>query len=103
MEHNIEMWLLVLTLFFPRIGLVIAWFGNQIPYNTIPFVGDVFLAVLLPRLLMTIYIATCLGTGNGWFWAHLIGFVLAFFYNIGKTAQVVQEGKNPWDYKSYLS
>ena len=100
--HNIETWLLVLTLIFPRIGLLIAWFGHQIPYNTVPFIGDAFLAVFLPRLLMVIYIAGCLGTGNVWFWAHLIGFILAFLWNAGRTAQVIQDGKNPWDFKSYL-
>jgi hypothetical protein len=100
--HDIAIWLLVITLIFPRIGLLIAWFSHQIPANNIPFIGDAFLAVFLPRLLMVIYIAGCMGTGNGWFWAHLIGFILAALFNIGRTMQVMEKGKNPWDYKSYM-
>lgn len=100
--HTIEMWLLVLTLFFPRIGLIIAWFGGQIPHNDIPFIGDAFLTFFLPRLLMVIYIAGCLGTGSGWFWIHLIGFVVAFLFNLGRTMDVIQKGKNPYDPRSYI-
>lgn len=100
--HEIQLWLLVVTLIFPRTGLLIAWFGHQIPLNNIPFIGDVFMAVFLPRLLMVIYIAINLGTGNGWFWAHLIGFIMATLFNIGRTAQVLQSGKNPWNPKSYM-
>jgi hypothetical protein len=81
---------------------VIAWFNNQIPYNTIPFFGDVVLAVFLPRLLMVIYIATNLGPNNAWFWAHLIGFILALGYNTGRAMQVVKQGKNPWDPSNYM-
>jgi hypothetical protein len=100
--HDIVLWLLVVTLIFPRIGLLIAWFGGQIPYNTIPFIGDAFLAVFFPRLLMVIYIAGCMGTGSGWFWAHLVGFVIATLFNLGRTMDVINKGKNPWDFKSYM-
>jgi hypothetical protein len=79
MEHSeIQLWLLILTLIFPRLGLIIAWFGGQIPYNTIPFVGDMLMAVFLPRLLMIIHIVTNLGTGSGWFWIHLFVFIISF-------------------------
>lgn len=79
--HEIEMWLLIVTLIFPRIGLLIAWFSHQIPYNTIPFIGDMFLAIFLPRVLMIIYIASNLGVNNGWFWAHIIVFIMAIGVN----------------------
>lgn len=40
-EHanEIATWFLVLTLFFPRIGLLIAWNTGDIPFNSIPFWG----------------------------------------------------------------
>lgn len=82
MENSIETWLLIATLFLPRIGLFIAWCTGQIPPNTIPFFGDVLLAILLPRLLMIIYIITNLGFG-GWFWAHVIAWILV----IGASSQ----------------
>jgi hypothetical protein len=71
MEH-ITTWLLVLTLFIPRISLLIAYFSHQIPYNNIPFIGDLLLYVFLPRVLMLIYIVDNLGVSSPWFWIHLV-------------------------------
>ena len=102
MGNEIEIWLLAITLLFPRLGLVIAWFAGQIPYNTIPFIGDVVLAILLPRLLMVIYISTNLGTGNPWFWAHLILAFVSFLSHTARTVKIMQDGKNPYDFRSYL-
>jgi hypothetical protein len=68
--------LLVFTLFLPRFGLLLAWCSGQIPANNIPFVGDVVIAIFLPRLLMIIYIIGIYGF-NGWFWAHLMAWILA--------------------------
>ena len=68
----IETWLLVLTLFIPRISLLIAYFSHQIPANTIPFVGDVLLYIFLPRVLMVIYIYDHLGWQSPWFWIHIV-------------------------------
>lgn len=70
--NEIAIWLLAVSLIFPRISLLIAWFGGQIPHNDIPFIGDALLAVLLPRVLMLIYIGTNLGVGNVWFIIHAI-------------------------------
>jgi len=72
MENPIQIWLLVLTLFIPRISLLIAYFSHQIPHNTIPFIGDLIMYVLIPRVLMLIYIADNLGTSSPWFWIHLV-------------------------------
>ena len=102
MTNEIETWLLILTLIFPRLGLIIAYLGGNIPHNTIPLLGDIVLCVFVPRLLMTLYIASNMGTNNGWFWLHLIGFFVALLYNIGSTADVIKKGKNPWDPKSYF-
>jgi hypothetical protein len=79
-----ETWFLVLSLFFPRLALLIAWANNQIPPNSIPFVGEFFMTLLIPRILMLIYIATTLGCG-GWFWAHVVAFILAIDYGYTKS------------------
>lgn len=81
MQTPIETWLLLLTLFLPRLGLLIAWFSGDIPPNTVPFFGDMILAIILPRLLMLIYIATNLGF-EGWFFAHTIAWAIAIFLAI---------------------
>jgi hypothetical protein len=75
--HQIEVWFLVLSLFLPRVALLVAYCSNAIPPNTIPFWGDVVMAALIPRILILIYIATCMGLG-GWFWAHLVVAILAY-------------------------
>jgi hypothetical protein len=79
MENPIATWLLVLTLFIPRISLLIAYFSNQIPRNNIPFIGDVLLYVFLPRLLMIIYIYDNMGYHNPWFWIHIVVAILVWF------------------------
>lgn len=85
-EHanEIATWFLVLTLFFPRIGLLIAWNTGDIPFNTIPFWGDFFMAVFIPRILILIYIITNMGFG-GWAIAHLILCVMSFSAHIFRT------------------
>jgi len=74
----IETWLLVLTLFIPRISLLIAYFSHQIPANTIPFVGDVLLYIFLPRVLMVIYIYDHLGWQSPWFWIHIVMAIIVW-------------------------
>jgi hypothetical protein len=75
--NDIDIWFLILGLFFPRLALLIAYFSNNIPLNNIPFWGDFFMAVLIPRILMLIYIYTNLGNGM-WFWIHLVFCALAY-------------------------
>jgi hypothetical protein len=74
----IETWILVVTLFVPRIALAIAYFSHQIPNNNIPFIGDVLLYVFLPRLLMIIYIYDNMGWQNPWFWIHIVVAVIVW-------------------------
>ncbi len=74
----IETWLLVLTLFIPRISLLIAYFSHQIPANTIPFIGDLLLYVFFPRVLMVIYIYDHYGWQNAWFWIHIVVAILVY-------------------------
>lgn len=74
----IETWLLVLTLFIPRISLFIAYFSHQIPANNIPFIGDLLLYVFLPRVLMVIYIYDHMGWQNAWFWIHIVMAIIVW-------------------------
>ncbi len=74
----IETWLLVLTLFIPRISLLIAYFAHQIPANSIPFIGDLLLYVFFPRVLMVIYIYDHMGWQNAWFWIHIVVAIIVW-------------------------
>lgn len=74
----IETWLLVVTLFLPRIALLIAYFSHQIPLNNIPFIGDLLLYIFLPRLLMIIYIYDNMGWENPWFWIHIVVAIIVW-------------------------
>lgn len=73
----INEYLLVFSLFFPRWSLLVAWLTASIPLNNLPFVGEFFLTLLFPRILMVIYCATILGIDSGWTIAHLILAVLS--------------------------
>ncbi len=70
---------LALSLFLPRLTLIIYFVINQIPYNTVPFIGDIVLTVFIPRALILIYIAQNLGTDSPWFWIHLVVAVIFYF------------------------
>lgn len=71
---------LVVSLFLPRTILIIYYFiMHQIPMNTVPFIGDVFLTVFIPRALILIYIAQVLGTDSPWFWIHLVVAIFVYF------------------------
>lgn len=78
---DISTWFLVLSLFVPRITLLIAWFSGSIPPNDIPFWGDFFMAVFLPRVLILIYIASILGVMSPWFWIHIGFIILSMVWN----------------------
>jgi hypothetical protein len=70
---------LVLSLFLPRLTLIVFYLFFQIPYNTIPLIGDILLTVFLPRVLVLIYIVQNLGTDSPWFWIHLVVALLVYF------------------------
>lgn len=63
---------LVLSLFLPRISLILFYLIHSIPNNNVPFVGDALLALFLPRVLVLIYIVENYGTESPWFWIHLV-------------------------------
>ena len=74
----IETWILVLTLFIPRIALFIAYFAHQIPINNIPFIGDLLLYIFFPRVLMVIYIYDHYGWQSAWFWIHIVVAIIVW-------------------------
>ena len=69
---------LVLSLFFPRILLLVYYLKGWIPPNAVPFWGDVVSSVFVPRILVLIYIYANLGAESEWFWAHLVMTILAY-------------------------
>jgi hypothetical protein len=77
-EFIMENIFLVLSLFIPRITLILFYFAHSIPYNNVSFIGDVLLTIFLPRVLILIYIVENYGTGSPWFWIHLV--VAIFIY-----------------------
>ncbi len=75
---------LVLSLFLPRLTLVIYYFFYNIPPNNVPFIGDLLLSVFLPRVLIVIYIADTLGTGSPWFWIHIAAAIIVYVFGSNK-------------------
>lgn len=78
----IETWFLFLSLFLPRLALLIAYCIGAIPVNTMPFIGDLLLAIFIPRALVIFYIYENLGTESPWFAGHIIAFVIAIMFAI---------------------
>ena len=59
--HALPLWFLVLTLFFPRVGLLLLWLqASRLPFHLTGIVSLVF-AILLPRLLVLYMIYLDLG------------------------------------------
>ena len=75
--HALPLWFLVLTLFFPRVGLLLLWLqASRLPFHLNGLVTLVF-AILLPRLLVLYMIYLDLGIGL-WFILHLIVALLVW-------------------------
>lgn len=77
--HAIPLWFLVLSLFLPRICIVLAWFQHSMPQFIPSTVGLIpaIVALLIPRLLILYWIYTDLGIGL-WFLIHVIGLLAAW-------------------------
>lgn len=69
---------LILSLFLPRITILIYYFSNSIPLNSVPFLGDILLSIFLPRVLILIYIADNFGIESPWFWIHLVAALFVY-------------------------
>ncbi len=71
-------WFLVLSLFVPRIALIAAFFTDGAFPHLFTKWFSVPLAILLPRVLVLIGIATVMGICP-WSWIHLIVTLLVWF------------------------
>jgi len=81
---HIALWLLVVGLFFPRLGLFIAWLGTgTYPANPLPDLANFLLWLLFPRFLIAYYISIDIGTANIWFWAYIVTGIAGFFGESG--------------------
>jgi hypothetical protein len=78
---------LVLSLFLPRITLILFYLVHSIPYNNVPLIGDAILTIFLPRVLILIYIVENYGTGSPWFWIHLVVAVLVYIFSGKKVSK----------------
>jgi hypothetical protein len=77
--HAIPIWFLVLSLFLPRICMVIAWFQHSMTHYIPVAVGiiPVIVAMLIPRILILFWIYLDQGIGI-WFLLHLIALLCAW-------------------------
>ena len=78
-QHNIPLWFMVLSLFLPRICMLIAWLGHSMVQFIPPVLNiiPVIVALLIPRVLILIWIYQDQGISI-WFLIHLIGLLAAW-------------------------
>jgi hypothetical protein len=90
--HTLPLWFLVLSLFLPRLCIIIAWAGDNVailhqPAMTggssftllsmrVPILG-LILTLLIPRILILIWIYQDQGIGL-WFLLHVIALAIAW-------------------------
>jgi hypothetical protein len=86
---EINFYFLLLSLFFPRVVLLVFAFAypELYPANTVPNWLDIVLGLIFPRLLILIYIYQNMGYENIWFVAHLVVAVLAYMGGSRETAR----------------
>ena len=77
--HALPLWFLVLSLFLPRLCIVLAWLQHSVPVYIPSAVGliQIVVAMLIPRLLILFWIYSDQGIGL-WFLIHAVGLVLAW-------------------------
>ena len=77
--HTIPLWFLVLSLFLPRICMILAWFQHTMPAYIPPVLNiiPVIIALLIPRVLILFWIYEDQGLGL-WFLIHLIALLMAW-------------------------
>ena len=76
-----DIYFLILSLFFPRVVLLvlILLYPNLYPANEVPQWADLVLGIFVPRILILIYIYQNMGYNNIWFVIHLVVMILAYF------------------------
>ncbi len=77
--HALPLWFLVLSLFLPRICILLAWLQGSVPAYVPHTIGliQVIVAVLIPRILILFWIYSDQGIGL-WFLIHAVGLVVAW-------------------------
>ena len=77
--HTLPLWFLVLSLFLPRICILIGWLQHSMPVYIPTNVNliQVIVALLIPRILILFWIYQDQGIGL-WFLIHAIGIVVAW-------------------------
>jgi len=77
--HAIPLWFLVLSLFLPRICIVLAWLQHSMTQYIPPTVGIIpaIIALLIPRLLILFWIYNDQGL-TIWFLLHVIALLIAW-------------------------
>ena len=77
--HAIPIWFLVLSLFLPRLCMVVAWFQHSMTHYIPSTVGifPVIVAMLIPRILILFWIYQDQGI-TIWFLLHLIALLFAW-------------------------
>ena len=77
--HGIPLWFLILSLFLPRICILVAWVEHSMTQFIPPVVGliPVIVAVLIPRVLILYWIYLDQGLGI-WFLIHLLALLLVW-------------------------
>ena len=78
--HAIPLWFLVLSLFLPRICIVIAWLQHSMTAYIPPSVGllQIIVAALIPRILILFWIYNDQGI-TLWFVLHVLALLIAWF------------------------
>lgn len=80
-----DIYFLLLSLFFPRIVLLVYFLMEKFPPNSVPPIGNLLLGVFIPRVLILIFIYQNMGVNNVWFVAHLVVMILTYFTGGTKT------------------
>lgn len=77
--HTLPLWFLVLSLFLPRLCLVVAWFQHAVPAYIPATVNliQIIVALLVPRVLILFWIYQDQGIGL-WFLIHAVALVFAW-------------------------
>ena len=77
--HAIPIWFLILSLFLPRLCMVVAWFQHSMTHYIPSTVGiiPVIVAMLIPRILILFWIYEDQGI-TIWFLLHVFALIMAW-------------------------
>jgi hypothetical protein len=77
--HEIPIWFLVLSLFLPRICMIVAWLQHSMTHYIPAAIGIIplIVALLVPRLLILFWIYEDQGI-TIWFLLHVVALLIAW-------------------------